>query len=87
MANFANFGTCRYCGKRILWIKMKSGKNMPCNPEMIGYRVEGKGEEMIVTSNGECISASRVRDNSADGIGYISHFATCEGYKRKTVRR
>lgn len=82
-ANFANFGTCKYCGKRILWIKMKSGKNMPCNPEMIGYRIpkEGKGKDTIITIDGAVISADRVYDDNADGIGYISHFATCEGKK------
>ncbi len=53
----ANFGRCRYCGKQILWVKMRSGRNMPCNPEMIGYRkpLEGKGQELIVTTGGETV--------------------------------
>lgn len=82
-ANFANFGTCKYCGKRILWIKMKSGKSMPCDPKIIGYQIptEGKGSETLVTSSGSVISADRVYDDNADGLGYISHFATCEGKK------
>ncbi len=80
----ANFGRCRYCGKQILWVKMRSGRNMPCNPEMIGYRkpLEGKGQELIVTTGGETVWADRVYDDNADGIGYISHFATCEGQKK-----
>lgn len=29
MINRASEGTCRQCGRRILWVRMKSGKNMP----------------------------------------------------------
>lgn len=84
MFNYLDSGRCRYCGMKILWIQMKSGKRMPLNPEMIGYRVpkEGKGEQSIVTTGGEVISANRVYDDNADGLGYISHFATCEAYKK-----
>lgn len=82
--SFYNPGVCRYFGKKILWIKLRSGKNMPCDPKTIGYRIpkEGKGSEMIVTSSGSVISADRVYDDNADGLGYISHFATCEKYKK-----
>lgn len=84
MFNNLNRGKCRYCGMDIVWIKMKSGKKMPCNPKMIGYRIPkvGKGKESIVTTGGEVISADRVYDDNADGLGYISHFATCEEYKK-----
>ncbi len=84
MASFARYGTCRYCGKRILWIKMKSGKYMPCDTKMIGYKVpeEGNGEETIVTTEGEVVTADRVYDDCADELGYISHFATCQEYKK-----
>ena len=46
---------CRYCGKQIVWIQTKAGKNMPCDPEVICYKVpeDGKGKERIVTQNGE----------------------------------
>lgn len=75
------FGTCAYCGRRILWIRTKAGKNMPVNPELIDYclpRAGAKGKEKIVTQAGEVISADRAIDGSqADGTGYISHFATC----------
>lgn len=74
------FGTCSCCGNRILWIRTKAGKSMPVNPELISYRLpeDGrKGKEKIVTPNGEVISADRSDSRQADGIGYISHFATC----------
>lgn len=78
--------TCRYCGKKIMWIQTKAGKNMPCDPELICYRIskEEKGAEKIVTQNGIVISADRVFSNEADGIGYVPHFATC-GKERKNI--
>lgn len=79
--------TCRYCGRKIMWIQTKAGKNMPCDPEMICYRIpkEGKGSEKIVTQNGLVVSADRVLSNEADGIGYVPHFATC-GKEREKIQ-
>jgi hypothetical protein len=75
---------CRYCGKKILWIQTKAGRSMPCNPEVICYSIpnDGKGEERIVTQNGEVVSANRVSGMEGAQLGYISHFATC-GKKEK----
>jgi hypothetical protein len=52
---------------------------MPVDPELISYRVpEGrKGAEKIVTPKGEVICADRTDSRQAEGVGYISHFATC----------
>ncbi len=63
---------------------MKSGKYMPCDTRMVGYRipVEKNGKETIVTTDGEVVTADRVYDDCADGMGYISHFATCQEYKK-----
>ena len=79
------FGTCAYCKKQVMWIKTKAGKNMPVNPEMVSYRRPEAGEkatEKIVTQAGEVVSANRVDSNLAEGIGYISHFATCSKRRR-----
>lgn len=59
---------------------------MPCDPELICYRIpkEGKGTEKIVTQNGMVVSADRVLSNEAGGIGYIPHFATC-GKEREKI--
>ena len=29
-----NFSQCRKCGARIIFVRMKSGKSMPVNPEL-----------------------------------------------------
>ena len=64
---------CRGCGREIIWIN-----KIPCDPEQIIYRAEKKGNLRVVTPNGEVKSAI-LSDNpeTATGIGYISHFATC----------
>ena len=52
---------------------------------MINYRRPEAGEkatEKIVTQAGEVVSANRVDSNLAEGIGYISHFATCKSRRR-----
>ena len=78
-----NFGHCGGCGCRILWIRTKAGKNMPCNPTILNYRKDAEGKEKIVTPNGEVITGSTgVSPEEADGIGYTSHFATCTQAKR-----
>lgn len=79
------FGTCAYCGRRIMWIRTKAGKNMPVDLEMISYRRPEAGKksaEKIVTQNGEVVSADRVDSSQAEGVGYISHFATCPKRRR-----
>lgn len=80
------FGHCAGCGKRILWVRTPSGKNMPCNPTLHNYRAIPGGRERIVLPNGEVVSGeTEVSPEEADGIGYISHFATCT--RAKAFRR
>ena len=69
---------CKSCGAEIIWIKMESGKSMPCNAELVMYWEKRGGKEKIVTPNGEVISCELAGElNSATGLGYISHFSTC----------
>lgn len=82
------FGTCRSCGKRILWVRTKAGKNMPCNPELVTYVSRYGAKDKIVTPNGEVLSGEVVSAGTLNstGIGYISHFATCpnaDRYRKK----
>ena len=74
-----SFGTCSKCGKQILWMKTKAGKNMPCNPSFVYYKEQKGGKDRIVLTNGEVV-AGVIQDypEHASGFGYISHFATCE---------
>lgn len=73
-----NFSQCSKCGARILWVRMKSGKSMPVNPNFVNFRRDG-GKDRIVLANGEVTSGTIVIDPwEAQGFGYVSHFATCE---------
>ena len=80
------FGTCMHCGRQILWIRTKAGKNMPVNPEMISYCLPKggiKASEKLVTQKGEVVCADRADSSQADGFGYISHFAICTGTRTR----
>ena len=73
-----NIGICRSCGKRIRFIKMQSGKSMPVDDCLVTYKVEAGGKDKIVTQSGTVVSGIiGVGLGMADGVGYISHFATC----------
>lgn len=71
------FGTCRKCGKRILWVRTEKGKSMPVDPDLINYQAVSGGKERVVTRQGKVVVGARCRPEMADDIGYISHFATC----------
>lgn len=70
---------CKSCGAEIIWIKMKSGKAAPCNPQKITYRniltAPGNGGITLVTPDGRI--ARGEYDPTSDVFGYESHFATC----------
>ena len=67
---------CKSCGAEIIWIKMKSGKSMPCNPQRISYKnTFPKGDLTLITPDGRI--AKGEYDPGADQYGYESHFATC----------
>lgn len=73
-----NFGTCRGCGRQVMWIKTTAGKNMPVDTTIVNYRVDSTGKERIVTQAGDVVCGTTgVTPDEADGMGYISHFATC----------
>ena len=47
-----SFGNCSKCGKQIMWIKTKAGKNMPCDPSFVYYKEQKGGKDRIVLTNG-----------------------------------
>lgn len=69
---------CKGCGAPITWIKSAAGKVIPCDSKPKRYWLDDAGPARIVTERGEVL---RVRlsgdDGTEDGIGYLSHFATC----------
>lgn len=73
-----NFGKCKSCGQRIRFVRMKSGRSMPVNEQLVNYKLEDKGKDKIVTPKGDVVSCiSGVSVDEADGYGYIYHFSTC----------
>lgn len=80
--NTGQFGQCKRCGARIVWIKTLAGKNMPVDPELVDFKKIKGGKERLVLQSGEVVAGERCRASEADGYGYISHFATCPGYGR-----
>lgn len=82
MINRASEGTCRQCGRRILWARMRSGKNMPVDMALHNYKKDSTGKEKIVTPDGEVVTGRILVGERGDGAGYISHFASCKKYRR-----
>lgn len=69
---------CRSCGARIIFIKSPKGRYIPCNPTVTRYKLEEGGKEKVVLDNGEVVSCrTDIHAEEMDGVGYISHFATC----------
>lgn len=69
---------CKGCGQEIIWVKAKSGKSIPCNPDLIAYIEDPDGDLSIVTHDGRVIKAREYDGITAcDDFGRISHFATC----------
>lgn len=66
--------TCRKCGARIAFIRMKSGKAMPVDTAPVRFHPCG-GPETFVTYDGYVVRGKRGSDSTE--TGYISHFATC----------
>lgn len=67
---------CKSCGVDIIWVKLASGKSMPCNREKIYYKQDlTNGRLNLVLPNGKVTRGNF--DYESDTFGYISHFATC----------
>lgn len=76
-----NAGICRTCGEKILWIKTRRGKNMPCDPQLLNYKRSKGGSQRIVTPEGDVVTGEIVPPEMAEGVGFLSHFASCEYYR------
>lgn len=69
---------CRSCGKEIIWIKMTSGKSMPCDSEKISFTLAHPSDKdalVLVEPSGKITKGHF--DPNGEKIGYTSHFATC----------
>ena len=65
---------CRGCGAEIEWLRMKSGKTMPVDPEPV-FVAEG-GNQVFITDAGETITGSATEENTGE-VGFVPHWATC----------
>jgi hypothetical protein len=71
-------GKCKGCGAEIIWIMSPAGNVIPCDPIPVPYWQRSKAKGKIVTRNGEVISCELYGDpETATGIGYVPHWATC----------
>lgn len=73
-----NCGTCKSCGSPIRWIKMRSGKYMPCDIKPVDYQLKPGGSQKIVTPAGDVVTCERVSAAQASGWGYTPHWSTCK---------
>lgn len=72
--------TCKECGRRIEFIKMKSGGHMPVDPRPLDMEPDEAGGEVLVKGNGAVVRCRLVEPRGGydvSRIGYRSHFATC----------
>lgn len=70
--------TCSKCGAPIKWIRMRSGKNMPCDTKQINYIIKPGADTKLVTLSGDVVSCEIVENPSeASGWGYAPHWASC----------
>jgi len=84
MADFLT--TCRHCGKQIIFIRLPSGKNMPCDARPVFYTAPGAGRAMLYTKSGELIRCELTEDReAAAGSAWRPHWSSCadgKGYQR-----
>jgi len=46
MKGMIGMSTCKACGAEICWVRMESGKMMPCNLD--GQVIDDKGEKLVI---------------------------------------
>lgn len=69
---------CKACGATIFFIRTAGGKYTPVDAESRLYKRDPLGPDRIVTHEGDVIACQiDVAPEEADGIGFMSHFATC----------
>lgn len=70
---------CRSCGKPIVWMKTKAGKNMPCDEALVLYWADEQGKDTVINHAGEAVRCSLTGANELlSGLGRVPHWATCD---------
>ena len=68
---------CKSCGAEIIWIRTKSGKSMPVNPEKYIVCERSDGTGTFVMPDGRVVKGYPCYGHENAQYGYVSHFATC----------
>lgn len=81
-----NQSNCRNCGQLIGFIRTEKGRLMPVDPEIIPY-MEG-GDQKLINEYGRVVACHFPESGeTADGNGYMPHFATCKARGKGKRRR
>ena len=72
-----NQGICRGCGAPIIWVTTAAGKTMPCDPQLLRYRENPNGKDMVVVDGKGVVRCDLDFEGLPTGMARISHFATC----------
>lgn len=70
---------CKGCGAEIDWVRMKSGKSMPVDPEPVF--VEEGGNQVFITDEGDTITGTATESKRGE-VAFVPHWATCPAYKQ-----
>lgn len=70
---------CKGCGAEIDWVRMKSGKSMPVDPEPV-FVAEG-GNQVFITDEGDTITGTETESKTGE-VAFVPHWATCPTYKQ-----
>ena len=72
-----NTSTCRGCGAPIVFVKSDAGKYIPCDAQLVRYRENPNGKDMVVVDGKGVVRCDLDFEGLPTGMARISHFATC----------
>lgn len=74
---------CKSCGKPIVWMKTKAGKDMPCDAALVLYWADEAGKDTVINRSGETVRCSLKGENELiSGLGRVPHWITCDSPDR-----
>ena len=72
-----NTSTCKGCGAPIVFAKSAMGKYIPCDAQLVRYRENPNGKDMVVVDGKGIVRCDLDFEGLPTGMARISHFATC----------
>ena len=77
-----NTSTCKGCGAPIVFVKSALGKYIPCDAQLVRYRANPYGKDMVVVEGEGAVRCDLEFEGLPTGMARISHFATCPQAKQ-----